>query len=111
MSIASNIASIHERITAAARRAGRNPEDITLMAVSKTQPPEKIREAYKSRLKIFGENRVQEFSNKIDALRRDHNTKWHMSGHQPTNQAATTAELFRAVHSVDWLKLAEKLEA
>ncbi|HXP43131.1 MAG TPA: hypothetical protein VN833_22960, partial [Candidatus Acidoferrales bacterium] len=68
MSIASNIASIHERITAAARRAGRNPEDIILMAVSKTQPPEKIREAYKAGLKIFGENRVQEFSNKIDAL-------------------------------------------
>ena len=48
MSIASNIASLHERITAAAQRAGRNPEDITLMAVSKTQPPEKIREAYKA---------------------------------------------------------------
>src|ERR1700719_3161843 len=111
MSIASNIASIHERIAAAARRAGRNPEDITLMAVSKTQPPEKIREAYKAGLKIFGENRVQEFSNKIDALRDLHDTEWHMIGHLQTNKAAKTAELFRAVDSVDSLKLAEKLDA
>jgi len=111
MSITSNIASIHERITAAARRAGRNPEDITLMAVSKTQPPEKIREAYKAGLKIFGENRVQEFSNKIDALRDLHDAEWHMIGHLQTNKAAKTAELFRAVDSVDSLKLAEKLDA
>ena len=111
MSITSNIASIHERITAAARRAGRNSEDITLMAVSKTQPPEKIREAYKAGLKIFGENRVQEFSNKIDALRDLHDAEWHMIGHLQTNKAAKTAELFRAVDSVDSLKLAEKLDA
>ena len=57
-----NIASIQERISAAARRAGRNPEDITLMAVSKTQPPERIREAYEAGLRLFGENRVQEFA-------------------------------------------------
>src|SRR6202162_2027093 len=111
MSIASNIASIHERIAAAARRAGRNPEDITLMAVSKTQPPEKIQEAYNAGLKIFGENRVQEFSNKIDALRDLHDAEWHMIGHLQTNKAAKTAELFRAVDSVDSLKLAEKLDA
>ena len=111
MSIASNIASIHERISAAAQRAGRNPEDIILMAVSKTQPPEKIREAYKAGLKIFGENRVQEFSNKIDALRDLRDTEWHMIGHLQTNKAAKTAELFRAVDSVDSLKLAEKLDA
>jgi pyridoxal phosphate enzyme (YggS family) len=111
MSITSNIASIHERITAAARRAGRNPEDITLMAVSKTQPPEKIREAYKAGLKIFGENRVQEFSTKIDAVRDLYDAEWHMIGHLQTNKAAKTAELFRAVDSVDSLKLAEKLDA
>ena len=111
MSITSNIASIHERITAAARRAGRNPEDITLMAVSKTQPPEKIREAYKAGLKIFGENRVQEFSTKIDAVRDLYDAEWHMIGHLQTNKAAKTAELFRAVDSVDSLKLAGKLDA
>ena len=111
MSITSNIASIHERITAAARRAGRNPEDITLMAVSKTQPPEKIREAYKAGLKIFGENRVQEFSTKIDAVRDLYDAEWHMIGHLQTNKATKTAELFRAVDSVDSLKLAGKLDA
>jgi len=111
MSITSNIASIHERITAAARRAGRNSEDITLMAVSKTQPPEKIREAYKAGLKIFGENRVQEFSTKIDAVRDLYDAEWHMIGHLQTNKAAKTAELFRAVDSVDSLKLAGKLDA
>jgi pyridoxal phosphate enzyme (YggS family) len=111
MSITSNIASIHERITAAGRRAGRNPEDITLMAVSKTQPPEKIREAYKAGLKIFGENRVQEFSTKIDAVRDLYDAEWHMIGHLQTNKAAKTAELFRAVDSVDSLKLAGKLDA
>ena len=81
------------------------------MAVSKTQPPEKIREAYKAGLKIFGENRVQEFSNKIDALRDLHDTEWHMIGHLQSNKAAKTVELFRAVDSVDSLKLAEKLDA
>src|ERR1700692_4300191 len=111
MSITSNIASIHERITAAARRAGRNSEDITLMAVSKTQPPEKIREAYKAGLKIFGENRVQEFSTKIDAVRDLYDAEWHMIGHLQTNKATKTAELFRAVDSVDSLKLAGKLDA
>jgi pyridoxal phosphate enzyme (YggS family) len=111
MSITSNIASIHERITAAARRAGRNSVDITLMAVSKTQPPEKIREAYKAGLKIFGENRVQEFSTKMDAVRDLYDAEWHMIGHLQTNKAAKTAELFRAVDSVDSLKLAGKLDA
>ena len=106
MSIASNIASIHERITAAAQRAGRNPEDITLMAVSKTQPPEKIREAYKAGLKIFGENRVQEFAGKFDSLRNLQAAEWHMIGHLQTNKAAKTAELFRAVDSVDSVRLA-----
>jgi PLP dependent protein len=111
MSVAENIFLIKNRITAAAGRAGRNPGDITLMAVSKTQPPEKIREAYDAGLRVFGENRVQEFSGKIAALQDLHNAEWHMIGHLQTNKAAKTAELFRAVDSVDSLKLAEKLDA
>jgi pyridoxal phosphate enzyme (YggS family) len=111
MSVATNISSIKEGIAAAVRRAGRSPDDITLMAVSKTQPPERIREAYKSGLRVFGENRVQEFAGKAEALRDLHAAEWHMIGHLQTNKAAKTAELFRAVDSVDSLNLAEKLDA
>jgi len=98
-------------MTAAARRAGRNPGDITLMAVSKTQPPEQIREAYNAGLRVFGENHVQEFYGKAAALADLHAAEWHLIGHLQTNKAARTVELFRAVDSVDSLKLAEKLDA
>jgi PLP dependent protein len=111
MSIAANIASTHERMAAAARRAGRNPEEISLMAVSKTHSPEQIREAYEAGLRVFGENRVQEFSGKIGALQNLPGAEWHMIGHLQTNKAGKTVELFNAVDSVDSLKLAEKLYA
>ena len=110
MSIASNIAGVHQRIEAAARRAGRATSDIALMAVSKTHPAESIREAYHAGLHLFGENRVQEFAGKADALHDLADARWHMIGHLQTNKAAKTAELFRAVDSVDSLKLAEKLD-
>jgi pyridoxal phosphate enzyme (YggS family) len=110
MSIAANVASIQERISAAARRAGGNPDDVVLMAVSKTQMSERIREAYDAGLRIFGENRVQEFAGKIDALRNLHAAEWHMIGHLQTNKAAKTAELFHTVDSIDSPKLAEKLD-
>jgi pyridoxal phosphate enzyme (YggS family) len=111
MSIAGNISSIRERMAAAAHRAGRLPGEIALMAVSKTHPAERIREAYGAGQRLFGENRVQEFSGKADALRDLDDAEWHMIGHLQTNKAAKTAELFRAVDSVDSLKLAEKLDA
>ena len=111
MSIAANISSVQERILAAARRAGRNIESISLMAVSKTHSAKSIREAYVAGLRLFGENRVQEFSGKLEALRDLQDAEWHMIGHLQTNKAAKTVELFRAVDSVDSMKLAEKLEA
>jgi PLP dependent protein len=111
MSISANISSVQERITAAARRAGRNLDDVILMAVSKTQPPERIYEAYGAGLRTFGENRVQEFAGKAQALRDLNAAEWHMIGHLQTNKAAKTVELFRAVDSLDSLKLAEKLDA
>jgi PLP dependent protein len=111
MSIAANIALIQERITAAARRGGRDPSDIALMAVSKTQPVERIREAYGAGQRLFGENRVQEFAGKVEALGELHVAEWHMIGHLQTNKAGKTVELFGAVDSVDSLKLAEKLDA
>ncbi len=111
MSISENIAAVRERIANAARRAGRNVDDIALMAVSKTQPPEPIREAYDAGQRLFGENRVQEFAGKVAAVQELRAAEWHMIGHLQTNKAAKTAELFRAVDSVDSLKLAEKLDA
>jgi pyridoxal phosphate enzyme (YggS family) len=111
MSIAANIALIQERISSAARQAGRNPNDVALMAVSKTQPPERIREAYDTGQRLFGENRVQEFAGKVEALRDLQAGEWHLIGHLQTNKAARTPELFRAVDSVDSLKVAEKLNA
>ncbi|MFZ0807692.1 MAG: YggS family pyridoxal phosphate-dependent enzyme, partial [Candidatus Sulfotelmatobacter sp.] len=78
MSIAENIAAIRERISAAARRAGRSVEDIVLMGVTKTHPPERIREAYATGLRVFGENRIQEFAGKAGALADLHGADWHM---------------------------------
>jgi hypothetical protein len=111
MSIAENIARVRERIEAAARRASRNPDEITLMAVSKTFPAERIREAYAAGQRVFGENRVQEFAAKATALRELHDTEWHLIGHLQTNKAAKATELFDAVDSVDSLRMAEKLNA
>ncbi len=111
MAISHDIAAVRERIDRAARKAARLPDEITLMAVSKTQPPERIREAYHAGLRVFGENRAQEFSSKIEALRDLQGAEWHMIGHLQTNKASKTVELFRAVDSVDSLKLAEKLDA
>ncbi|MGA8539464.1 MAG: YggS family pyridoxal phosphate-dependent enzyme [Terriglobales bacterium] len=109
MSIADNIAQVQKRIATAARRAGRNPNEITLMAVSKTFPPEHIREAYAAGLRVFGENRVQEFAPKASALRDLQGVDWHLIGHLQTNKAAKAAELFDAVDSVDSVRMAEKL--
>jgi pyridoxal phosphate enzyme (YggS family) len=111
MSIAENLARVRERIDAAARRAGRRPEDIALMAVSKTFPPERIREAYDAGLRLFGENRVQEFAGKIGALRELREAEWHLIGHLQTNKASKAVELFAAVDSVDSLRLAQKLNS
>jgi pyridoxal phosphate enzyme (YggS family) len=111
MSIAENIAQVRQLIAAAARRAGRNPDEITLMAVSKTFPAESIREAYAAGLRVFGENRVQEFAGKAAALRDLTDVEWHLIGHLQTNKAAKAAELFDAVDSLDSVRMAEKLNA
>jgi pyridoxal phosphate enzyme (YggS family) len=111
MSIPENIAAIQERIAVAARRTGRRPEDVALMAVSKTHPPERIREAYAAGLRLFGENRVQEFAGKAAAVAELTGTEWHMIGYLQTNKAGKAAELFAAVDSVDSVKLAERLDA
>ncbi|MGA2965238.1 MAG: YggS family pyridoxal phosphate-dependent enzyme [Terriglobales bacterium] len=111
MSIAENIARVRERMAASARRAGRNADEITLMGVSKTLPVERIREAYAAGLRVFGENRVQEFAGKAAALRDLGDAEWHLIGHLQSNKAAKASELFDAVDSVDSVRMAEKLNA
>lgn len=111
MSVVANLAEIRERIARAAKRAGRNPDDIALMAVTKTQPAARIIEAYEAGQRLFGENRVQEFAEKFDALAKLQDAKFHMIGHLQSNKAAKAAEIFHAVDSVDSAKLAERLNA
>jgi pyridoxal phosphate enzyme (YggS family) len=111
MSIAENISQVQERIAAAARRAGRNTDEVTLMAVSKTFPAETIREAYAAGVRVFGENRVQEFAGKIEALRDFSDARWHLIGHLQTNKTARAVELFDAVDTVDSVRAAEKLNS
>src|ERR1700722_3443747 len=98
-------------MAAAARRGGSDPADVTLMGVSKTFPAEAIREAYAAGIRVFGENRVQEFSGKSWDLHDLGEAEWHLIGHLQTNKAAKAAELFSAIDSVDSVKLAERLNA
>jgi pyridoxal phosphate enzyme (YggS family) len=109
MAISANIARIRERISQAAVRSGHAPDSITLMAVSKVVEPERIREAYEAGIRVFGENRVQEFDGKAAALKDLNDAEWHLIGHLQTNKAKKAVELFQAVDSVDSLRLAEKL--
>jgi pyridoxal phosphate enzyme (YggS family) len=81
------------------------------MAVSKTFPAQSIRETYDAGIRVFGENRVQEFLGKSAQLANMKDAEWHMIGHLQSNKATAAAELFAAVDSVDSLKLAEKLNA
>src|SRR5271170_900415 len=111
MQIADNLAAIRERIAGAARRAGRNQEDIALMAVTKTQPAERIAEACAAGQRLFGENRVQEFADKFGALTELHDAEFHMIGHLQSNKVTKAAEIFAAVDSVDSAKLGERLNA
>jgi pyridoxal phosphate enzyme (YggS family) len=111
VSISQNIARVRERMAAAALRARRRPEEIALMAVTKTFPPELIREAYNTGLRLFGENRVQEFAAKVEALRDLQGAQWHMIGHLQSNKAAKAAGLFSGIDSVDSVRLGQRLNA
>ena len=108
--IAMRIDHVRERIEAAARRAGRSPEEIRLVGVSKTHPPELVAQALAAGLRDFGENRVQEAEPKIAALATERNAiTWHLIGHLQSNKAKRAAGLFDVIHSVDSLALAEAL--
>jgi PLP dependent protein len=111
MSIADNISQIRRRMATVALRAGRQPGEIALMAVSKTMPAECIREAFEAGQRLFGENRVQEFQAKHAELGAASPAEFHLIGHLQSNKAAKAAELFQSFDSVDSLRLAERLDA
>ncbi|HWQ32984.1 MAG TPA: YggS family pyridoxal phosphate-dependent enzyme [Blastocatellia bacterium] len=111
--IAGRLAQIHERIARACARAGRSPAEVTLVAVSKTVSPDRIRAALEAGVKVLGENRVQEAAAKIPELREvteNHQAAWHLIGHLQSNKARRAVELFDAVESVDSLELGERLD-
>src|SRR6266481_9386993 len=103
------LAAIRARIAVAAKRAGRESDDITLMAVSKTHSADTIRAAFEMGIRHFGENRVQEWEGKRDAL-QDLQAEWHLIGHLQSNKAAKAAKFFHSVDSVDDFALAQRLD-
>jgi len=106
--IGERLARVQARIAAAARRAARDPASITLVAVSKTVPPHRIKEAVTAGVAVLGENRVQEAQEKIEALGRL--AQWHLVGHLQTNKAKLAVRLFDVIHSLDSMKLARELD-
>jgi PLP dependent protein len=105
--LAENLQAVQERIDAAARRAGRDPARVRLVAVTKNQPPEAIAAAFDLGMRHFGENRVEEAEPKIPGLPPD--ITWHMIGHVQSRKAKLVVPLFDVVHSVDSVKLAARL--
>ena len=99
---------VEERIQEACRRAGRDRSEVTLIAVSKTKPAEVLKEAYDLGIRVFGENKVQELTEKYEVLPKD--IRWHMIGHLQTNKVKYIADKVELIHSVDSLKLAETIE-
>jgi pyridoxal phosphate enzyme (YggS family) len=106
------VAAVRERIARAAARAGRPPDDVTLVAVSKTHPPTLIARAFAAGVRDFGENKVQEAAPKIEALAdlRARGLRWHLVGHLQSNKARRALDLFDRIHSVDRAELAVRLD-
>jgi len=102
-----NLQRVRKRIAAAAQRAGRDPAEVTLVAVTKTRPVEVIRAAYELGVRDFGENRVEEAETKFALLPDD--IRWHMVGHVQSRKAARVVKPYVLVHSVDRVKLARRL--
>ena len=102
-----NLKTVRERIEAACRRVGRDPDEVTLIAVSKTKPVEMMREAYDAGQRDFGENKVQEITRKYEEMPGD--VRWHMIGHLQRNKVKYIVGQTALIHSVDSLRLAETI--
>ena len=105
--ISENIDKITQKMKAAAVRAGRNEDDVTLVAVSKTKPVEDLMEAYNHGVRDFGENYVNELTDKIEKMPKD--IRWHMIGHLQTNKVKYLTGKVYMIHSVDSVKLAKEI--
>ncbi len=107
MDLAANLQKLRERMNAACQRAGREPESVTLQAVSKNQPPAMVRAAADLGLTLFGENRVQEARLKIGQC--PGHLRWHMIGHLQSNKCRDAVHFFSMIQSVDSLALAQEI--
>ena len=106
--IAENLDEVRKRIESACRRVGRDPAEVTLIAVSKTMAAAALREAYDAGAREFGENKVQEIQEKYPVLPED--IRWHMIGHLQRNKVRYIVDKVAMIHSVDSLRLAETIE-
>lgn len=105
--IRENLVSVQKNIEESCERAGRNAEDVRLIAVSKTKPVEALKEAYEAGCRDFGENKVQELTEKCEELPKD--IRWHMIGHLQRNKVKYLVGRVYMIHSVDSVKLAEEI--
>lgn len=110
MSITENIARLKEEVASTCRRAGRDENEVALMAVSKVHPAEAILEAYEAGQRLFGENRVQEFEQKSPQLTGLREASFHLIGPLQSNKTNKAAELFDSIDAVDALKIAQRLD-
>lgn len=106
--IAENLKQVRENIVRACEKSGRDPKEVTLVAVSKTKPVSLLREAYDADARVFGENKVQEIMDKYDQLPDD--IQWHMIGHLQRNKVKYIVDKVAMIHSVDSMRLAETIE-
>ena len=102
-----NLKSIQDKVKDACKRSGRHPEDVTLIAVSKTKPVSMLQEIYDLGIRQFGENKVQELTDKYEKLPKD--ISWHMIGHLQRNKVKYIVDKVYLIHSVDSLRLAEEI--
>ena len=107
MSLAENLVAIQQRIRAACDRSDREPNSITLLAVTKSQPPEVVKAAEELGLNFFGENKIQEAKAKIPLC--PGKTRWHFIGHLQSNKCRDAVDLFEMIESVDSLPLAQEI--
>lgn len=103
-----NFREVKQRIEEACRRSGRDPKEVTLIAVSKTKPVEMLQEAYDFGTRIFGENKVQELTDKYEQMPKD--IHWHLIGHLQRNKVKYIIDKVDLIHSVDSLRLAETID-
>ena len=106
--LSENLRDVEKRIEEACKRSNRDPKEVTLIAVSKTKPVEKLQEVYDAGARNFGENKVQEIMDKYDHLPQD--IHWHMIGHLQRNKVKYIVDKVQMIHSVDSLRLAETID-